>query len=793
MAPCIKVPIPAGQLRVAFKNNPPLISGIAGDSPLVGRVKIGYLFKQLILGNGAKMEGLDTNELVSALNEHSDDPNRMIKFEMCLPTESVVVLQAGAHGLHVEEKNGKPILTRIDYDSPLRKELRVGMVVDTIVFEDGYKISGFSAKEIEGLLDASDDNAKRTIIFRNPDSELSSRSSSLPLFQRIDLPAGTANEIGLRLTGEVAKITSITAGSPLDGSVRAGFVLETMKHPEGHEFRALSGKEMTRCINSTSAVEGRIAILKDPKQNKLPSMTTTKLMIASEGTLDDFGISVEGDIATIANVTNVSPYNGLINRGFRVKFFGWADGTEFEELTANELTEVIRDSSGVEGRYMLLENETAEEIAPTIVNIELQPGQLGAVFKGVPPVLTRLSPDSPLNGLVEIGMVVDVLKLSTGKVYSDMDTLEFSNALKMSSDDPLREIRFINLDEVELTKPSALPEKSEVEQPDETESVEKPLLASVVYQPDETESVEEPLFEPSDEVNVVLPIGKLSVTFKGSKRAIVSTVKESSPLFGVIPEGMGVDVVKIKGRKYMELNAADLAELLRETSDIPDRMIKLRDMENPEEFSQIPDELEVVLPAGKLGIIFAGTPPVAKSFKETSTIAGAMPPGMFVDKLKMSSGHCVSGFTTKELVKYLADYSVKDGRVLVLRSIKTQRASPKEEVFPDNLEIPLPCGKLGISFKGRAQARVSRLHEESQLLGIAIIGMNLDSIVVPGGSTFCGMTAAEAARVLVETKKVVGRKMLLKSPSNKNMAPRNFDGDSLSSSQGSTEISKRVG
>jgi len=757
MAPCIKVPIPDGQLKVAFVGDEPKVSGIAEDSPMYGIFKIGYKFKELILGDGAIMTGLDTNELVSALNEHSNEPNRMIKLEMSLPAESTVVLQSGAHGLIIEHKFGHAILTRINYDSPLRKEIRVGMVVDTVELEDGYKICGFAAEEINDALTSSEKHSKRTLILRSPDSKLSTREAILPKFKKIELPTGTAEEVGIKLAGESAKILSVIAGTPLDGIARPGFVIDTLKHPDGHEFRGLSANEMTGCINSTNDATGRVVILKNPTLNKILSIGTTKIMLPSEGNLEDFGISVEGSTATISGIHSESLYRGMINRGFKVSTCGWADGTEFEALSAVELDEVIRDSSGLEGRYILLENQAA--VAPSVMDVKLPPGKLGAVFKGVPPRLTRLSGNSPLNGLVEFGMAVDMLMLSNGAIYYEMDTIEFTNALKSSSDDPGREIRFINLDENELTK--------------------------------------KPVIERADEMNVSLPTGKLSVTFKGSNRAVVSTVKDSSPLSGIVPEGMAVDFVTVGHRDYMELGAVDLAQLLKSTSDVPGRTMKLRNAEDTDEFSKIPDELDVILPSGKLGCTFSGTPPTAKSFKDNSPIASAIPPGMFVDKLILSDGYTMSGFTTKEFVGGLGRSGGQEGRILVLKSTKSRNPSPQVEVFPDDKMIVLPTGKLGVSFKGRKQARVSRLHDGSSLQGEAYVGMLLDSITIPGGSTFSGMTAKEAARVLVDTKMVGGRTMMLKSPGSNTMSTRNIENDDASiggtSQNMSEDFSRRVG
>eukprot|EP00548_Thalassiothrix_antarctica_P001887 CAMPEP_0194145386 /NCGR_PEP_ID=MMETSP0152-20130528/17290_1 /TAXON_ID=1049557 /ORGANISM="Thalassiothrix antarctica, Strain L6-D1" /LENGTH=756 /DNA_ID=CAMNT_0038845615 /DNA_START=62 /DNA_END=2332 /DNA_ORIENTATION=+ len=756
MAPSIKIPLPAGALQVAFIGIEPKVSGVSPGSPLFGQVKIGYRFIELILGDGSIMEGLDTNELVSALNEYSDDVNRSLKLEMSLPAESTVVLQSGVHGLVIENKFGKALLTRIDYGSPLRKEIRVGMVVDCLEMSDGYKITGHSAEEINDALASSSNDTKRTLVLKSPEVDLSPRDTILPKYKIVTLPAGTTDELGMKLSGEIAKVSVLKNTSSLAGNVRSGYVIESLKHADGHEFRGISGREMTACIDSTGMTEGRVVTLKNPKLNKLPSVASVKIMIPSEGDWEEFGISVNYDPATVTAIHPDSLYYGMINRGFKVAYTGWADGTEFESLSAIELEEIMKDSTGLEGRYMVFENKAT--VAPSYVDVNLQPGKLGAVFKGTPPVLTRLNEGSQLSGLVEIGMAVDMLKLANGAIFYEMDAVEFTNALKSSSNS-VREVRFINLDEVPMTQ--------------------------------------KPVIQATDEMNIVLPMGKLGVMFKGSDRAIISRVKSGSPLSGIVPEGMAVDIVTIEDRDYMELNANDLAELLSSTSEIPGRTMKLRDAANTEEFSRLPDDIDVLLPTGKLGCTFSGTPPVAKSFKESSPIAGAIPPGMFVDKLIMPDGYSVSGLSTKELVKVLGQFSEEEGRIIVLKNMKSETPSPKEETFPEEKTVVFPTGKIGISFKGSKYARISRLHEGSPLVGKVYEGMILDSINIPGGSEFSGMTAKECARVLVDTKMVGGRTAMFKSPGSKYLSVRNIASDDKSiggSSQDMSEdFSRRVG
>jgi len=263
---------------------------------------------------------------------------------------------------------------------------------------------------------------------------------------------------------------------------------------------------------------------------------------------------------------------------------------------------------------------------------------------------------------------------------------------------------------------------------------------------------------------VPLPAGKLGITFKGNTPAIVSRVKKDSPLVNEGIEGMGVDSITVDGREHLQMNAVQVASLIKSTSDSDKRVLTVRDA-NSTEFSKIPDDLEVALPAGTIGVTFSGTPPTAKAFKDDSPVGNLIPPGTFVDALKMPDGYTQKGFSAKELVALLGAFKGQEGRTLVLKNLKTETPSPKEEIFPESKEVELPTGKIGVSFKGKSQTIISRIHAESPLLGQVYVGMAVESISIPGGSTIDGMTGKQVARTLVDTKNVEGRIMVIKPPS----------------------------
>ena len=76
-------------------------------------------------------------------------------------------------------------------------------------------------------------------------------------------------------------------------------------------------------------------------------------------------------------------------------------------------------------------------------------------------------------------------------------------------------------------------------------------------------------------------LGTLDVTFKGSITKglppIIKRVSENSPLFDKIEPGVVavVDTVTLQGKDYTELNALELAQLLRDTTNITNCTMKL--------------------------------------------------------------------------------------------------------------------------------------------------------------------------------------------------------------------------
>jgi hypothetical protein len=335
--------------------------------------------------------------------------------------------------------------------------------------------------------------------------------------------------------------------------------------------------------------------------------------------------------------------------------------------------------------------------------------------------------------------------LENGEVTYELEAHELTGILNDNIESEGRVIRFINPTTMELSMPP------EIEKPDEME--------------------------------ITLPTGKLSVMFKGKAPCRVSSLAKTSPLRAVLPIGMAVDSLTVEEQTYIDVDAMMLAGLLSSTNAIEGRILSLK---NPDVegvvFQKKPDSVEVQLPSGRLGVSLKGTPPMPTKYSEDSPVAGIFPTDMFIDMITMSDGTIMTGLTTPELVAVLADSSEESERTLTFKNPKTKEPSPPGIILPDVKKVRLPSGKIGVFFKGKSLARVSRLQEDSSVRNLLRVGMVVDVLDIPGGKRYSGLTAKEIARILFDTIEVEGRTMILKNPLTAELSPRNImanDDDSI--------------
>ena len=134
----------------------------------------------------------------------------------------------------------------------------------------------------------------------------------------------------------------------------------------------------------------------------------------------------------------------------------------------------------------------------------------------------------------------------------------------------------------------------------------------------------------------------------------------------------------------------------------------------------------VKLGPGKLYVTFKGNnPPFCVDVNGESPLYGQVKEGCYVDKLKLEDGTEYTGMDRAELIKALADNSESAGRVMYLKDRKTLPT-------PAGRMVPLPAGKIGVSFKGDAP-RVTGIKPNSPIMGKVKLGLHVEKLIFSNG------------------------------------------------------------
>ncbi|KAI2501745.1 hypothetical protein MHU86_12751 [Fragilaria crotonensis] len=351
MPSLVKLPLPAGKLGVVFKGSPPVVVRILDDSPMKGRVKDGYIFQSLILNDGTFVENLTTSQLVETLNETSEETDRRLVMEIALPDDADVALPEGRIGASVQTINGKPTITHVDANSPLKHSLRVGYVVDKVVLEDGTELSGHSAAEIEVILAEDCESSGRRLSLVNPSKHTPApKKVTLPLEKTVALPTG---KLGISFKGSIAKVTGIAESSPLKGIVREGFVVDSLKLPGGTEYIGCNASQLVKALTATADVEGRSLLLKGPQSSSLPAAALIKVVLPIFGNAEELGLKF-GPGPTIAEIKESSTLLGKLSVGQTVTMVHDGQDVAYNVTSEEKVVDALLDSSGSRGRYLVV-------------------------------------------------------------------------------------------------------------------------------------------------------------------------------------------------------------------------------------------------------------------------------------------------------------------------------------------------------------------------------------------------------------------------------------------------------
>jgi hypothetical protein len=338
-----------------------------------------------------------------------------------------------------------PIITSITRTSPLRDILRIGLAVDSIALEDGTEYKGYTADEIKTIME---DNREDTIIMglKNPAAtSLSTRATTLPKSKEVTLPNGP---LGVIFQGLPSQISKMTAESPMRATFRIGMVADKLSLPDGTEYMGLKAKQLSKTLSGTHDMEGRILYLKNPGARDIAQKSTTTLPLPA----GDLGLTFSGEPAVIVEVAEGSPLAGKVWAGQQVDTIILPNGTEYDVVDGLEAMDIFEESANSEGRFMLLTNMDENVKLPNEIEVTLPAEKLGITFQGSPPVITKVSKDSPVKDEFMIGLAVDTLKLADGTRHMELATSTLVQLLRDTADMEGRKVVLKNPATTKFTK-----------------------------------------------------------------------------------------------------------------------------------------------------------------------------------------------------------------------------------------------------------------------------------------------------------------------------------------------------
>jgi len=581
----------------------------------------------------------------------------------------------------------------------------IGMVVDTLELKDGTVYCEMETGELVGHLKRTKEDDGRFITFINPKvRSLTPKPPNFPDALRNEPPAEEGPDevmvalpvgsIGVVLTGTPPRVTRISENSAIGGQIRENLVVDTLMLEDGTTRYNLDSTELVSLLKENAHSDGRIIrfinydvlpLTEDP--NKADRGMFTAL---DERQDEEDGVMVihlpAGSIGLVFNkatppmITKIKDTSPLLDSGLQVGMcvdtLTIADtGNTFYQMETKEFTSYLKAHRELEGgrivRFIsegmpVSEPPEEEEIAifgeieeemQDEIELGLPSGSAGIMVEGKPPIITKISGESPLVGTgVIVGMAVDTLTLGDGTMLCDMDADELKTVLKESSYSEDRVIRFINIATTALTVA-----QGEEEQPEDG------LMP--------------------DEVTATIPPGPVGIKLTANTPPEITGMSEASPLheFGVVV-GMIADTLTLEdGTMLYEMDGPELTSALKENADSAERTIRFinpetmemthaplveeerEQQEEPEEEGESgmyigPDEIEMVVPPGSIRVAFMGQPPtISKIAPDSPCAEEGVVVGMMVDTVTID-GQVYYELDTPALTSLLKSNADSDDR-----------------------------------------------------------------------------------------------------------------------------------
>jgi len=625
-----------------------------------------------------------------------------------------------------------------------------GFRVHTLTTEEGHQFRNVPPDVMTQLLDLTADQTGRSIVLKNPEKLSGAAPLSLLSQWKMALPdRGTASDLGLTFDGSpTARLVGVSRSSPLNAYLNnSGSMIVTKVSWDGTagpEFEGLDAHDVTEILSDSSGFPQRLLWFTSaaeeemyqsiPQRGDSPSVVhsaipdTDQPSVASSSRNSKQGgggSSVASRRSVASSVAGSSSAAALVNT---------AGGSSVDASAIG--AQAAAGSSSIVEELLLPEEEEEEEL-PDELMVQLEPGRLGAIFQDQPPLLMKLAPDSMLREMgVPIGMTVDYLQLPSNDgqemmLYTNMETMELVNALKASADQEGRLLRFINAETMPLTEDN-----------DDGNAI--------IMVGDDDDVIREE--EDPPQQGVMIP-----VTRRSPSRSPTGSRTGGSQTGG-----------SQNGYEFLgEITAIDELENIEEQQQQYDN-----------------DANIIELPPGPIGLIFSKDRPAhVKKIKDGSVLEGIVEPGMMVDTMETPDGTKYYNLDGTKLASLLKRYKEVEGRkVRFITADMEITPSPGRRVVgggsssvassnaSSGIIVPLPTGKLGMSFRGKKKppAVISKIRPGGPMEAYNINGKAIDTLTMGddgNNAVHFEMNAEEVTNLLQSTSDKPGRVMKVRDPS----------------------------
>jgi hypothetical protein len=213
------------------------------------------------------------------------------------------------------------------------------------------------------------------------------------------------------------------------------------------------------------------------------------------------------------------------------------------------------------------------------------------------------------------------------------------------------------------------------------------------------------------------------------------------------------------GTVYSGLSAGDFSLSLTNSIETEGRIVCLK---NPSSKNLAKSSTtKVLLPKGDLGLTFGGIPATVTAVAADSPLLGKVKPGLVVETILLADESEFDYLDSADAIDTLANSADTEGRSIIFSNY----------ALPDEIEVALPAGSLGVTFKGTSQKppMITAVDAESPVVGLFKVGMVVDVLTLEDGQVCCEMDSQTLTKMLVHNAESAGRVVILKNPATTTM------------------------